>query len=364
MRFLRAGKYFQLNLAITVLLIVFVGLVSGCTGSEDAPQKAKRKVKPHLVEVIEVHQQPLAVSTIRNGTLRPLRVVRIFNQEEGGVLQLPYYEGDVVAKGALLVHMDDSLLRAELAKAAANLSQAKQDLARLQKLRGRKLVAEEQLARAQTAYDVAEAEIKLLRARLGYTNVQAPFAGTISERLVEPGDVLPKYTHITTLIDVSALITEVSVSGLLLPTLAVGDGASIRIDALGDSVFTGKITRIHPTLDRSTRRGIIEVQLSPVPAGARPGQLCRVTLNAKEQVRRAIPFVALRRDSHGEYVYIVTDDNKVKRMSVRSGVRLAERVEILEGLKDNYRVVTRGFLGLRDGKTVQIVRHTPVKSTS
>jgi membrane fusion protein (multidrug efflux system) len=51
-------------------------------------------------------------------------------------------------------------------------------------------------------------------------------------------------------------------------------------------------------------------------------------------------------------------------MSVRSGVRLAERVEILEGLKDNYRVVTRGFLGLRDGKTVQIVKHTPVKSTS
>ena len=341
---------------VTFLILLALAMFStGCTDSGKPEKQAKRKPKDHLVEIIEVKQQPLAVSSVRNGTLRPMREVRIFNQEEGGVQKLPYYEGDVVKQGDVLVRMDDSLLRAELAKATANYSQALSDLTRLKKLRGKKLVAEEQIARASTALDVADADIKLLNARLGYTNVHAPFDGTVSQRLVEPGDVLPKYTHITSLIDVSALITEVPISELLLPSLHVGDAVSIRIDALGDQTFTGRISRIHPTLDRSTRRGIIEVQLSPVPEGARPGQLCRVTLSTREQVRRAIPFVALRRDNQSEYVYIVNDDNKVKRINVRSGIRLADRVEILEGLQDNHRVITRGFLGLRENKTVTIV---------
>jgi len=352
--------------ALISLMALLAFMLTACTG-QDATETGKAKKPPkrqHLVEIAEVKQQPRSVQTVRSGSLKPLRKVKIFNQEEGGILVLPYYPGDNINEGDLLLGMDDSVLVAELAKTIATRKQAEADLKRLRTLRKKKLVAEDQLLRAQTALQVAQAEVRLLQARVGYTKVHAPFSGVISARLVEPGDVVPKYTHIASLIDTSQLITEVSVSGLLLASLQKGDAVSIRIDALGDKQFAGKITRIHPTLDNSTRRGIIEVALSPVPQGARPGQLVRVSLNAREQLRRVIPFVALRRDNQSEYVFIVTDENKAKRVNVRSGIRLDEEVEILEGLEAAQRVITRGFLGLKEKKTVTVVNTSNVAQSA
>lgn len=343
------------------LVLLCAVLCTACT-VQDTPKPKAHKPKPaqrvHLVETAQVLQQQRAVKTVRSGTLRAYREVKIFNQAEGGIVSLPFYPGDSVAREELLVRLDDTVLTAELEKSVATRTQAEQDLARLQALRKQKLVAEDQLQRAQTALEVAQAETRLLQARFAYTKLRAPFAGIISERRAEPGDVIPRYTHIASLIDVSRLITEVSVSGPLLALLKQDDEVSMRIDALGEQEFAGRITRIHPTLDSNTRRGIIEVALSPVPQGAKPGQLARVSLNAREQLRRVIPFVALRRDNDGEYVYVVNAQNRAVRVNVRSGIRLEEEVEVLEGLNTNDRVITRGFLGLKDNKQVSVVEST------
>ena len=124
------------------------------------------------------------------------------------------------------------------------------------------------------------------------------------------------------------------------------------IDALGNTVFDGRISRIHPNLDPLTRRGTVEVTLTPVPTGARPGQLCRVTFNTRTAERLMIPFRALRRDNKGEYVFLL-DGSKVVRASILSGLRIAEQVEILQGLETGQRVVTRGFLDLVENKPVK-----------
>ena len=68
--------------------------------------------------------------------------------------------------------------------------------------------------------------------------------------------------------------------------------------------------------------------------------------------RRVIPYPALRRDTQGEYVFLV-DAGKVRRTAVRSGLLLGDEVEIVEGLDDGDRIVLRGFLGLSDGSAVR-----------
>jgi len=68
-----------------------------------------------------------------------------------------------------------------------------------------------------------------------------------------------------------------------------------------------------------------------------------------------VPFSALRRDTVGEYVFRLREDGHVERIAVRGGRRLAERVEILEGLSDGDQVVTKGFLGLVSGARVNPV---------
>jgi membrane fusion protein (multidrug efflux system) len=249
--------------------------------------------------------------------------------------------------------MDDKLLQAELNKAIATRKQAAQDVSRLTRLRKRKLIAEEEMLRATTALDVAKAEELSLATRLGYSRIHAPINGLISKRLVEPGDVVPKYTHLLTIIDTSKLLTEVAVSELLMPGLQIDDPVEIQIDALGKQTFMGRILRIHPALDAATRRGKIEVILDDPPVDAQPGQLCRVSLRGKLRQRNTIPYNALRRDNEGEFVYVIDADSRAQRRAVQTGLRFTDRVEVLHGLAENERVIVRGFLGLKPGKKVR-----------
>lgn len=336
--------------------IAMLGLGSGCSDKPAGEtQTTAAAVKPVAVSSITVRSEPLAQTLVRSGTLRARRIVRLHSQEEGRIEALPVFEGDRVKAGAVLVRLDDRLLRAELNKAEANRQQAQQDAARLQRLSGRKLVSEDEQLRAETALRVAEAEESLLKTRLGYATITAPFDGVVSQRMVEPGDAVPKFAHLLTLVDPQSLVTEVSVSELVLPTLQVGDAVQVRIDALGSTQFAGRIERIHPTIDAATRQGVVEIALSPVPPGAQAGQLCRVYLPGEVQQRLTVPLTALRQDVEGEYVFTVDASDTARRTSVHSGMSLDDRIEILEGLKDGDRVITRGFINLSAGKPVEIV---------
>jgi membrane fusion protein (multidrug efflux system) len=336
-----------------LLLACAVACLSGC-GPE--PEAVAPKGEPvHLVETAPVVSDSLSVVRTRTGTLRALREVKIYTQEEGRITELPVYEGDRVKAGDVVVRLDDALIKAQLDRAVATRKQAEQNLNRLKKLRGKKLVSEDEYARSQTQLEVSEADEQVLKTRLGYTTIESPLNGVVSERLSEPGNVAERNQHLLTISDPSSLVTELPVSELILPDLAVGDVARVRIDALGERVYEGRITRIYPTLDPLTRRGTIEVEIAPVPAGAVPGQLCRVELSTRAARRRVIPFSALRRDETNEYVYVVDDEGRAQRVDVTSGLRLGEKVEIRQGLKDGQQVVTRGFLNLIPGKPVKRV---------
>lgn len=347
----------RLNFTRCLVLIVAI-LLTGCSGDD----KQGKASKAHLVEIAVVQQQALEYTSDRAGTLRARRAVKLFNQEEGRVTRVLAREGDRVKTGHALVRLDARLLQAELDKADAQYRQAELNVTRLQRLVPEKLVSEDTLTRAQTELDVARANVRVLQTRVSYMTVRAPFYGEVAERRIEPGDVAPKHTHLMTLVDSSSLVTEVQVSELMLSRIKLGDRADVRIDALGSTNYQGKISRIYPTIDPATRQGRLEVALSPVPNGARAGQFCRVTLYSKAENPIVIPFSALRRDPGGEYVFVV-NDNKVARQAVVSGLRMTDRIEVIDGLKPEQLVVQKGFLGLSAGSAVKIVNQSPAKGS-
>jgi len=328
----------------------------GC-GEKPSEQKAqqKRPTAGHLVEVVPIKPEFVTTAHERTGSLWARRTVRIHSQEEGRVMAVPFYQGDRVEKGSTLIRLQDDLLRAELDKIRATTRQARVDLKRIQGLVQKRAASEDELARTRTALDVANAEQKLLETRLAYTQIQAPFDGVISERKVEPGDVVARHDHLLTVIDPDSLVIEIHVSELLLPHLGLEDPVGVRIDALGRSIFSGRIARIYPDLNPVTRQGIVEVVLDPIPFGARAGQFSRVTLESARVERLLVPFAAVKRDRDGNFVYRLDQQNKTHRAPVRTGIRIGDRIEILEGLETGQRIVSRGFLGLFDGKQVEPV---------
>lgn len=340
---------------VTLILLFFIGVLAGCS-RQDAPASATGTVSPdHLVETAVVRSESIAATALRTGSLRAQREIQILSQEEGRIVALPHFAGDTVRRGDLLLQLDDTLLVAELRKSEAQRRQMELDLSRLERLIRNHLISEEELARARTALDIALAEEQLLRTRLSHTHITAPFDGVISLRRAEPGDVIPRFTHVLTLTDLTSLLTTTTVSELLLPFLAVGDAVSMHIDALGSTPYTGHILRIHPSIDPATRQGIVDVELAPVPAGARPGQLCRVQFTGQPQPRRVIPFAALRRDNSGEFVFVIDAEGKAQRNAVISGMQLGEDIELLSGPEVGGHVVTKGFLGLTPGRKVKRV---------
>ncbi len=330
----------------------------GLCGSGEArasPDTGGARERVHLVELGEVARGALRVRSVHTGSLRNRLVVRVFNQEEGRVTLLPYFEGDAVRSGDVLLELDSTLLTARLDKAVAVREDAETSLRRVEQLQQGNVISQDEVARALTAVEVARSEERVLRTRLGYTRVLAPFAGVVTARLVEVGDVVPRHSHVLTVADPSSLVTDLMVSELLLPHLEVDDPVEVRIDALGDRTFQGRVLRIHPDLDPRSRQGRVEVVVGPVPAGARAGQFARVSFTTEAPDRKHLQFSALRRDRDGEYVFRVDAELRATRVAVRSGRRLADRVEIVEGLEAGERVVVRGFFGLEDGQVVKPV---------
>ncbi len=293
------------------------------------------------------------------GTLTAPKQILIYNQEAGQITRLPFREGDQVQKGAELVRLDDKLLRAEMVKSAANRRQAELDLVRMKKLFARQAASEDEVARARTALELAKAEENLQRLLLARTSISAPFSGVISARLKEPGDVVAVNSHILTLIDPSVLNIDLHVSELLLSDLSIDDGVQIQIDALGDRHFPGRITRIHPVIDPETRQGLIEVALKPLPEGARPGQLARITFRIQKTTGLTIPFACLHYDNQGSFVYRIDAQNAARRVSVRTGLQLGDKIEILDGLQKDEQVVLSGLLNMSEGRKVHIVKPNP-----
>lgn len=331
---------------LALMLLTF--LLTACSSDDDS---AKRRKPAHLVETTQVKLKDISLQTTLPASLEAIRTVHIFNQEQGLLKSLPHYEGDAVQQGELLASLDNALIKSDLNKAQATLKQAQLDLKRLKNLVPRKLASEDQIAKAKTAVNIAEAEVDHQQTRLTHTQIVSPFNGIISTRLVEPGDVIPLYSHMLTLIDTSSLKARVYISELLLPLIKQDDPVMIKIDALGDQAFDGRVVRIYPTIDADTRRGVVEINLSPVPEGALPGQLSRITLSTDTRPRLMIPFDTVRHDNQGTYVFRV-ENNIARRVNIHTGIQQNEDIEILDGLNENDIIVSKGFFGLEHDKEV------------
>lgn len=339
----------------TILLLLLLTL-SGCDASDKTPKKA-RSIPAQRVEVITASLDSVSREQTITGTLEAATIVHLYNEVSGRITSLPYHEGDSVKQGTVIIELDDDLIQAEMEKAKALQKQASLDLQRLKKLIPKNLASEEELTRAKTELEIAMAEEKLQQTLLSKTVVSAAFDGVITERHYEPGDVVPMHSHILTLIDPSSLQIKIYLSENWLPMISQQSAVEITIDALGSSTHTGYITRIHPTIDPNTRKGVIEVSLQPQPEGAKAGQLARIKIQSTPVERLLVPAYAVRHDFNGAYVFVIDDNNKAIKTYVTKGLQFGNRMEITEGLQVGQNVVSKGFTALRNGISVEIIPH-------
>jgi membrane fusion protein (multidrug efflux system) len=309
---------------------------------------------PVAVEVARVASATMEEDVDAVGTLRSNESVVVRPEISGRIERLNFTEGAAVAKGQVIVALDDSVPAAELAQARANLALAESSYSRTQELEKQKFVSATAKDQALNSLRVAQANVQLADARLAKTKIVAPFGGIIGIRQISVGDYVKEGQDLVTLEDISALKVDFRLPEQLLAVLKPGQTVEVATDALPGRKFAAVLDAIDPLVDQNGRAVLLRARLRNTEGQLRPGMFVRTRLIvAARQNALTVPEEALVPVGADQFVYRVAE-GKAQRVKVRTGVRRDARVEIVEGLAAGDTIVTAGQIKLRDGVPVAV----------
>ncbi len=369
------------------MLVCALFVVAGCSSGESAQaaaQGARQGAQPSTqdrgpgsggpgggrrpdatvaVEVEQVRRGSLAREILVSGVLAPVRSVGVNAQLTGALLAVRAEEGTWASQGQVLAEVDSRELRAQLRSAEAALALGKSTAERSERLLKDRVVTPAEYERDQAALAGAQASVDGLRTRLGYALVRSPIAGVVTEKRVEAGDVVQTQTRLFTVADVSTLVVRVQVSELDITGLKDGQTATVTIDAFGSRRFEGRIRRIFPAADSTTRMVPVEIGLTGAAVKQlKPGYLARVTVRVGERPGVLLARATARVGSREAPAVFVVRGTKVERRLVRLGQTSGDQIEILDGVREGESIVVLGADQLRDGATIRIV--APIGDTA
>ncbi|HYC36474.1 MAG TPA: efflux RND transporter periplasmic adaptor subunit [Usitatibacter sp.] len=350
------GTLALVSLVAVGAVAYWAGSKSGASakGSPTVAAPAKGPPPGLVVEAARVATVKLPQSLSAVGSLRSDETIIVRPEIAGRVAQILFREGQHVAKGTVLVRLDDSVQRADLDKARANLVLSKSKLDRALGLRQQGFVSGQATDEAENLYKVARADVELMEARVSKATITAPFAGTIGLRQVSIGDYVKEGQDIVNLESLDPLKVDFRVPEMALSQVKSGQTLQVTLDAIPDRAFDGHVYAINPLIDAGGRSIVIRAQVSNRDGKLRPGMFARVRLFTSEARDSAmVPEEAIFPVGDDKYVWKVVD-GKVSRQKVEIGQRRDGRVEITSGLGGSDVVVTAGHLKVRDGMAVKV----------
>ncbi len=317
------------------------------------------------VEVAKAKTMSLQDDAQAVGSLKSRQSVVLRPEVAGRVAELAFADGARVRKGQLLLRLDDTLQKAELSQAEAQLSIARANLKRNQELVAENFVAQRVLDESRASLQVAEAQVALAQARLTRMRIVAPFDGTVGIRSVNLGDYVKDGADLVNLEDTSTLFVDFRMPERYQGQLAVGQGVKVQIDALPHRDFTAKVQALDPLVDANGRSVLVRAAMVPSAGDTlRPGMFARVTtVFSVNDTAVVVPEEALVPQGNRQIVFKLASEGEgesartvVRRTEVQVGVRRGSQVQIVAGLSEGDTVVVAGQQRLqRDGMAVRVV---------
>lgn len=327
-----------------------VNVVAAPAVKESATESSS-KVK---VEVAAVNQVRLERSVSAVGTLRSHDSVMLRPEISGRIAEINFSEGGKVEKGQVLVRLDDSVAKAKLQQARANLKLAGSQYRRSVELSKQGFVSSQARDDAASNLAVQQAAVALAEAELGKTAIQAPFDGLVGLRTVSVGDYVGPGTDLVPIEAIDPLNVDFRIPEQFLRAVAVGSRLQVSFDALAGFEREGSVGAISPQVDVGGRSLLLRAHIPNPDDLLRPGLFARVHLELAEAQGLVVPESALSPSGDAQYVYRV-EDGVVKRVMVEIGQRMGAHVEIVSGLNEGDEVIVSGLQKVRDGVEVEIL---------
>ncbi len=232
---------------------------------------------------------------------------------------------------------------------------AKADLetaeAALEIAEGRHQDALEEVRNRQAVLAQRRSEVALARQQLDDTSLRSPIDGVVRERLVFAGEYRAAGTPIATVVRQHPLRLQLSVPERAATTVSVGQRVLVTVE--GDATtHEGRVSRVSPSILEGTRTLPIEAEIPNTSGRLRPGTFAKADIVTAEAPALVVPQSALVMFAGIEKVLVVKD-GKVQEKRVRTGMRVGDRVELIEGVSAGEMVIVAPG-GLADGSAVTI----------
>ena len=353
------------------LTAMLSGAVSGgAPAAGGAPSGASAGAKPPGgAPPMPVEAVPVRIGTVERtvaavGSLLSNESVVIRPEIAGRISEIAFKEGQRVAKGTVLVRLDDAIARATLAQAQASIAFSRAELSRADQLVRQNTGPLRNREQASAKLLADEAAVQLAKAQLDKQVITAPFDGVLGLRKVSVGDFVQPGKDIVNLEDIDTLKLDFRVPEMFLPAVKVGQTVKVAVDAFGGRGFDGTVYAIDPLVDVNGRALAIRARVPNPDGSLRPGLFARVSLTLTTVPDAVlVPEQAIVAFGKDQFVFKVVD-GKVAQTRVVLGERRNAEVEISKGLAPGDTVVTAGQLKIRDGAAVAVVPAKPAANKS
>ena len=345
--------------------------------------RGRGQAGPMTVEVAVVKKGSVAQQLTGVGNLVGDATVAVVPRAAGRLLDVYVRLGDRVNRGQRIAKIEDNEIleqvnqavasqevsQATIRQREADLKLAETNLERSRNLFTKQLLPKQTLDDTEARHQAAVAQLDLARAQstqsnarldelkinLANTNIISPVNGFVARRAVDPGAFVGNNAPVVDVVDITKVRLVVNIIEKDLKQLAAGDVTHVQVDAFPGETFTGRIARVAPVLDPSTRTAPIEIEIPNSDFRLKPGMYARISITTDERKDTlVVPANSVVDYTGRRGVFVANDDNTVAFRAVRLGIEEATQVEVLDGLDEGDRVVTTGAAALQDGATVVV----------
>ncbi|MFM0416555.1 efflux RND transporter periplasmic adaptor subunit [Paraburkholderia aromaticivorans] len=354
-------------LAVGALRTVIANVMQNRSVAETTKQNATQ-----YVNVVSPTQTEGGGNTLLPGTLRGYVESPIYARSTGYLLHWYADIGTRVKQGQLLADLDTPEIDQELAQALAQRQQtssslglAKSSLDRWQQLRQRDAVSQQELDERQSTYaqDVAnlaaaDANVKRLQQLESFKRIVAPFAGVVTQRNVDVGDLIDAGSGTSralfALAQSDPLRVYVQLPQAYAQNVSVGQKVVVTQAELPGQQFHGTITHMSGAIDVPTRSLQVEVTLPNPDDKLRPGAYVQVAVPSVAHAQLMVPGNALLFRAEGPRVAVVDANGNVQLHKIVIAQDLGQSLEIESGIEANDKVIINPSDSIADGDHVQI----------
>lgn len=304
------------------------------------------------VKVAQVEEQQQKISIMKTGSVTPFKEAKVLSLSSGIIRQLRFNLGDQVKEGQVLAVMDSRLVQLDLQKSESNVSKLRNDLNIYTELFQGNAATQEKLNEVRQNYLDALNQSSQLKKQIADASIKAPINGIISVKPVEQGVFVNAGADITTLINLSKVKIEVSLTESEVYKIINGQSVKITTDVYPGKIFSGNVSFISPQADE-TRSYSVEIIIGNNEQSLlRSGSFVYADFS-KETTQNilVIPREALTESIKDASVYVVKN-NKVHLTRIKTGAELNGRIQVISGLNKGDVVVTSGQINLKEGTEV------------